>query len=240
MRILIADTCRISRMGIRSIACLSQECEISEAESLNDLYARVDEGVDLMTFDPALSRCTTPRVVEEIFRRSPAIRVLIISDENVARYGLARYRHDAISFLTKGCTKKELTDAIHSATVGKPYFTDAAIERLVFDCRRNVASCHQILTSRELDVFALLVHGSKVGEIGKILSLSPKTISTHKVNIMSKLHTKKITSLYEYAIDQKLTEECSLRSNQLLSKYHIYQSSPFCNLKRAYSEHDRP
>lgn len=178
-------------MGIRSIACLSQECEISEAEDLDDMYARIDEGVDLMTFDPSLSRCATARVVEEIFRRSPAIRVLIISDEDVTHYGLVGDRHDAISFLTKSCTEKELSDAIHSAKARKPYFTDAAIERLIFDCRRNIASCHQILTSRELDVFALLVHGAKVGDIGKILSLSPKTISTHKVNIMAKLHTKK-------------------------------------------------
>lgn len=240
MRILIADTCTISRMGIRSIACFSQDCEISEAGCLDDLFARIDEGVDLLTFDPTLSRCTTRTVVEDIFRRSPAIRLLVITDENVVRYGLDGYRHDAISFLTKSCTAEELSNAIHSAKAGKSYFTDAAIEKLICDCRRNLAKCHQLLSSRELDVFALLVQGAKIVEIGKILSLSPKTVSTHKVKIMSKLQTTKITSLYEYAIDQKLTEECLLRSNQLLSKYHTFQNSLIGNSTRSDSEYDKP
>jgi len=63
---------------------------------------------------------------------------------------------------------------------------------------------HETLSNRELQVFQLLAAGKQVSQIGKELSLSTKTISTHRAKILKKMNMKSNAELMFYAIDNGL------------------------------------
>ena len=66
---------------------------------------------------------------------------------------------------------------------------------------------HTLLTDREFDVFRRIVQGVALTAIAEELSLSVKTVSTHKTHILAKMNMSTQVDLVRYAIDQKLVDE---------------------------------
>ena len=66
------------------------------------------------------------------------------------------------------------------------------------------AQPHNALSDREFDVFKCLIHGMGVNDIAEQLSISNKTVSTHKSHIMSKMEMKNQVDLVRYAISHQL------------------------------------
>ena len=65
---------------------------------------------------------------------------------------------------------------------------------------------HAALSSRELEIFCLLVAGKHCNEIAAKLCISHKTVSTHKTNIMEKMGLHDITDLVRYAVRHGLVD----------------------------------
>lgn len=217
MRILIADPCNISRLGIRSIVSQTFDCVASEAANVDELFMALGQRFDVLTLDPMLCECSTAGLLEEIFQKAPYVSLLVITDLDAKRYGLEAYHSEAMGFLTKHCTAEELSYAIHRAILKKPYIADEIIERLAANTNhRQLPPSFDSLTEREADIFALIVRGTKITEIGKILGISPKTASTHKARIMFKLNFDNVASLCRYAINQNLTNQFQIRSSRLI------------------------
>lgn len=217
MRVLIADPCNISRLGVRSILDHVHYSAIAEATNVTDLLSCLTEGYDLLTLDPMICPCSVKELLNDIFRVSPRIKLLMLTDLEARKYGLEAFRAGVIGFLSKTCSAAQLIEAVDSVATGSAYITDKIADELFwFLTAENPVSSHDCLTNRELDIFALMMHGRKIGEIGKILQLSPKTVSTHKSRVLGKLQFSEVASLYQYAVDQNLVEELSVRSAQLL------------------------
>ena len=69
---------------------------------------------------------------------------------------------------------------------------------------------HEGLSDREHQVFLMLAEGESPTEIGKKLSLSVKTISTHRSRILEKMQMKKNSELIHYAISHRLLQNSEL------------------------------
>ena len=65
---------------------------------------------------------------------------------------------------------------------------------------KHLTHAEQVLTAREIEVFILLGKGIKPTEIGKILNISPKTVSTHRGTIMRKMGFESTYELMHYVI----------------------------------------
>ena len=65
---------------------------------------------------------------------------------------------------------------------------------------------HHLLSDREYQVFNMLVRGRGLTEIGAELSLSVKTISTHKTHILQKMNLANTSDLIRYAIAHGLAD----------------------------------
>ena len=74
------------------------------------------------------------------------------------------------------------------------------------DGRRRTLRRTPRLTHREREVLKLLAEGNTVKETAKILSLSQKTVDTHKTNLMKKLDIHNRVELVRYAIDEKIIQ----------------------------------
>ena len=63
-----------------------------------------------------------------------------------------------------------------------------------------------LLSTREKEVFPLLADGKSIKEIAEILFISPKTVETHKYNIMEKLGVDSVADLTKIALKKKIIE----------------------------------
>ena len=90
---------------------------------------------------------------------------------------------------------------------GKIFLSETMTSRLLSGLIQNtsekIKSPIERLTNRELEVFQLIGQGHKSSEIAKLLSVSVKTIDTHRFRIIDKLNLKNSSELVKYAFEWK-------------------------------------
>ena len=117
-------------------------------------------------------------------------------------------RAGASGYLNKECVYDELVNAIHKVLEGGKYVSAALEEKLadILVIGVDGKPPQEILTDRELQVFRMIASGKTVGAIAEELSLSVKTVSTHRVRILEKMKLKNNTELIHYAATNSLTD----------------------------------
>jgi two-component system invasion response regulator UvrY len=116
-------------------------------------------------------------------------------------------RAGAAGYLTKESDKGELIDAIRRIVQGKKYITPALAERLAAELESaSEKAPHEKLTDREYHLLCLIAKGKGSREIAEELSLSVKTVSTHRGRILEKMGMKSNAELTHYAIQNKLVD----------------------------------
>ena len=88
---------------------------------------------------------------------------------------------------------------------GGKYASTRITEKLAFDFSNSDKPLHETLSDREFQVFGMIANGTSLTDIGKQLSLSVKTISTHRTRILEKMKMKKNAELIRYAISNNLS-----------------------------------
>lgn len=117
----------------------------------------------------------------------------------------------ASGYLTKESDSEVLLAAIRRVAAGGVYISEKVAELMVRDIRPVVETLpHDLLSDREYQVFNMLVRGMGLTEIGQELSLSVKTISTHKTHILHKMGIANSGELIRYAITHGLAEQSEI------------------------------
>jgi two-component system response regulator NreC len=111
----------------------------------------------------------------------------------------------ASGYIPKRAAPEELVTAIRAAAVNEVYLYPSMAKLLVKDfLTHDTSTKHEPafdgLTQREQEVLAYLAEGANNDEIADVLSISPKTVSRHRENIMAKLNLHTRTELVKYAI----------------------------------------
>lgn len=112
-------------------------------------------------------------------------------------------------FVFSDITPSELIKAINRAIKGKEYFPEGIFTMVKETLEFNSENLHQvsykvILTSRESSICKLFCKGMTYKEIGAELYISPRTVETHKKNILSKLKIKSTADMVRYALQHQL------------------------------------
>jgi DNA-binding NarL/FixJ family response regulator len=98
-----------------------------------------------------------------------------------------------------------LVTALRKVASGRPYISMEVAEQLAMSAMPSTNnSTHKSLSDREFEVFCHLAKGKSITEIGDMLNLSVKTVSTHKTRIMQKMELHSISDLVQYAVANKL------------------------------------
>jgi DNA-binding NarL/FixJ family response regulator len=137
----------------------------------------------------------------------PALPVLVLSMHPEEQYAIRSIRAGASGYLTKESASQELIEAIRKVAQGKRYITSSLAERMAFQIELDTKkSLHEALSDREYQVFCMIASGKTVKEIAGVLSLSVKTISTHRSRILKKMNMKNNAQLTHYAIKYSLVD----------------------------------
>ena len=111
----------------------------------------------------------------------------------------------AHGFLFKNSDKDELIKALESVVKNIPYYSASLrndlISNVLFD--ETISSLDNkkaLLTDREIEIIKLIVEGLSNKDIAEKLFISPRTVDTHRTNLMKKLDVNNVAGLVRYAI----------------------------------------
>ena len=203
INILIADDHSIVREGLKQIVADSSEMMV-QGEAVNgqqvlDLVHKSE--YDLILLDISMPGRGGIDTLKQLKILKPDIPVLILSMYPEDQYAIRAIKAGASGYLTKESAPDELIGAIKKVARGGKYVSADLAEKLVEGLGENNAKVdHTILSDREYQVMVMIATGKTVKKIAKELSLSVKTISTHRTRALKKMGMENNAEFTYYAV----------------------------------------
>jgi DNA-binding NarL/FixJ family response regulator len=208
-RILIADDHEVVRSGLRAILETHNEWEVV-AEAPDGKLAismAVETKPDVAIIDYALPLINGIEVTRHIRTRVPETEVLIFTMHDSEALVYEMLQAGARAYLLKSDAKHYLIAAVQSLSQKKPFFAGKISEKLLETFLLSQGDRSETtLSPRERVVVQLIAEGHSNKQMSSILSLSVKTIETHRAAAMRKLNITSTAGLVRYAIRNKLVE----------------------------------
>ncbi len=211
IKVLIADDHRMFREGLRTLLGRTHDVEVvAEANDGCEAVALTRERQpDLVLMDFAMEGMNGLEATVQIRRECPAVRVIMLSMYSDRRFVTSSLRAGASGYILKDAGFDELLSAIPRVAQGQIVLGRALVDSIVQDyvqlVSREDEGAFQVLSPREREVLQLLAEGHSTQEIALRLRVSPKTIETHRKQVMDKLGLRSVAELTKYAIREGLT-----------------------------------
>jgi two-component system, NarL family, invasion response regulator UvrY len=207
IRVVLADDHPIVRQGLAHLLSTTSDIVVvGEARtSAEALDAGLHVPCDVLLLDLAMPGRGGFDVLRELRASRPSLRVLVLSTYDERQIAVRALRAGAAGYFTKDAPGPALLDAIRRVHAGKRAVSPELAEQLIDQIESSsVASAHERLSNRELEVLRRLADGRTVSEIGADLSLSVKTISTYRTRLLEKLGARTTGELIRFAIENRL------------------------------------
>jgi two-component system response regulator NreC len=211
IQILIADDHGVLRAGLRAL--LNAEPDLKVVEEAADgreaqrLIQKLRPDVVLLDIGlPGLSGIDVTRWVQKTL---PKVRVLILTvheDEGLLREAI---RAGAAGYIVKRAVESELIDAIRAVWHGAQYVHPAMTHALLKDLSPPPVADEaptEPLTPREIEVLRLIAQGYTNRQMAETLSLSVRTVESHRFNLTNKLGLRSRLELIRYSQEHNLLE----------------------------------
>jgi len=204
--VVLADDHHIVRKGLRTL--LEAEGDFSvigeEADGLNVVALVERLRPDVLLLDVQMPGLNGLEVTRQIVQRALKTRVIILSMHANEIYVREALRHGAAGYVLKDANPAELLEAVREVSAGRRYLSRALSERAIDayaeKARAAPADAYDLLTTREREVLHLAAESSSTSEIAARLGISPRTVETHRENLMRKLGLQSQTALIRYAL----------------------------------------
>jgi len=208
IRIALVDDHQLVRDGLKSILSSIGDVEVvgeaGDGHEAIKLCGNLD--IDVVIMDIAMSGLNGLDATKRITEKHPAINVLILSMYDSEEYIARSMQHGARGYLLKNAQPKEFEDAIRKVASGSVYLSPEISEQM----RRHLVSQRsngdslQTLSTRQREILQAIAEGRSTRDIAELLSISPKTVETHRGHLMQKLDIHDIAGLVRYAIKHGL------------------------------------
>jgi two-component system invasion response regulator UvrY len=209
LRVLVVDDHPIFRQGVRQI--LEGTSDVIVAGEANDgeqALSMVKDGeYDIVLLDIALPGKSGLHIIEDLRSLKPGLPILVVTMHSEKQFAMKALKSGASGYLTKDQAPNELLEAIHRVSKGGSYISANMVYKLshyLIDLGGDVP--HESLSPREYEIMVMIAQGKSVSEIGNRLSLSVKTVSTHRSNILRKMKMRKNADLTLYALHNSLID----------------------------------
>jgi DNA-binding NarL/FixJ family response regulator len=206
IKVLLADDHRVVLQGL--IALLEDEPDITVVGEASDgieaLELTVKYKPDILVMDlmmPNLSGLEVARLLE---KKNNPTKVIILSMHDSEPYVVQALKFGVKGYIPKDSSAEELVRAIHQVANDERYLSSSISYRVIDSLINRVDSGgldpYDTLTERERAVFQMVAEGESSTEIAERLSISPRTVETHRANMMRKLALKTQTDVVRFAI----------------------------------------
>jgi len=211
-RILLADDHTIVRQGLRFIIDAEPDLEVvAEASNGHEALTRaMKDDIDLAILDIAMPTMTGLQAARELAARRPELRMLILSMHDDEGYLFEALKAGTAGYVLKSVADRDLVEACRAAMRGEPFLYAGAERALVRDyvqrARAGETPPEEPLTPREQQIVKLIAESHTNRQIAEVLTISEKTVETHRANILEKLGMRDRVELTRYAIRRGFVE----------------------------------
>lgn len=211
-KVLLADDHEIMRNGLRSLLEKMPDIEVvaeaSNGRKTIELTKKLNP--DIVILDISMPELNGVEAARQIKKIDSAIKIVILSVHSDKRYVKEMLKIGVDGYLLKDNAFQDLIDAIETITANKKYLCPLITERVIREYVNHESietdSIFGTLTVREREVLQLLAEGRSTKEIAADISVSVKTVETHRKNVMNKLKIDNVPDLVKYAIREGITE----------------------------------
>ena len=212
MRIILADSNDLIRVGMRTILSAKDNLEIvGEARDNEELKQQIKSfSVDVVLIDYTSSGFDID-IIPSLITANSNLKFIAITPEQSAQTLVDALRSGVMSYVKKDCDVGEILNAVKETGRGNKFFCGQILETIqrasidVNDIDFESFSCEPIvLSERELGIIIHIAEGLTNTQIAEQLFLSPHTVNTHRKNIMAKLGVKNTAGIVMYAVKTNL------------------------------------
>lgn len=219
IQVMIVDDHKMVRDGIKASLAPANEIEIvDEADSEREALVKIADHptLDVVIVDISLGESSGIEITKIVAQKHPNIRILALSMHDEINHIANMLEAGAIGYVLKNTGMNELIEAIKTVAAGENYFSKEVSATMMSSFMRrkgdivagrhsvNQASSLEDLTKREIEILRLIAEEYTNQEIADKLFISPRTVDTHRRNLILKLDAKNTAGLVRFAIKHNL------------------------------------
>jgi DNA-binding NarL/FixJ family response regulator len=202
-RLLLADDHAIMTEGL--VALLKDSFDV--VGTVRDGAAMVEAAErlhpDVIVSDMSMPGMSGLEALARLKKHGVDARVVFLTMHSEPEIAASAIRAGASAFLLKASASKELVHAIDEVLQGRVYLSPAVTKDVIQILQAPHAKAFE-LSDRQRDVLRLIVQGKRMKEIAALLDLSPRTVETHKYDMMRTLSVRSTAELIRYALEHDL------------------------------------
>jgi DNA-binding NarL/FixJ family response regulator len=161
---------------------------------------------DIILMDIEMEGISGIETTQLLINEHPSAKIMALTMYNEKGIINKILEAGASGYALKNVNKEELIEAIKTIVAGEKYFSKEVLMTMSEKNSTIIVSSKpdpnmDKLTRREIEILKLIAMGLSNREAGEKLFISPRTVDTHRTNIMEKLEIKNIAALIRYAIE---------------------------------------
>jgi PAS domain S-box-containing protein len=212
IRVLITEKQTLLRKMLRDLLVNATDFNVvAEASNSTEVLEKLQHlEVDALILDMSMPGLPGLELITRAKAIRPELAILVLCKHSGTQFVSQSIKNGAHGYITTQRTPEEFLSALHKVAAGDRYIDATISENMLLKSITGEGEdepLHTCLSQRELEIFRLLVSGKRVNQIAEQLVISNKTVSTHKMNLMSKMHFAGMADLMRYAVQSHLFEE---------------------------------
>lgn len=204
--LVLADDHLVVREGLRALLEAEPDFEVvGQAGNGSEVPGLVAEvRPDILVLDLMMPGTGGLEVIREVARGTAETRIVVLSMHATEAYVLEALTSGARAYVLKQSEAGELVRALREVAVGRRYLSpplsDRALEAYLRQAESGAPDRQGALTPREREVLQLVAEGYTSAQIAEQLFISPRTVETHRSNLMRKLGLRTPADVVRYAV----------------------------------------
>ena len=206
IKVLLIDDHELVRSGIEYLLGSDPDIDVIAVGSSGEEAIKLVEQLnpDIILMDLNMPGIGGAEAIKRILRREPSSKIIALSVYDDGPIPHQALKLGAKGYINKGCSVDEMIKAIVSVYQGKNYLSSAVATNLIFSAQETEKNIFSQLSNRELQIVTKIVDGHKISDIANSLSISPKTVNTHRYRVHEKLGINNDIELVKLAINEGL------------------------------------
>ena len=205
IKLYIADDHAMFRDGVKAMLLPEKEMNVvgegdNELQILTDCKQLIP---NVVLMDISMQDTDGIAVTKKLKQQQPTIKVLAVSMHKESNYIKSMLDNGANGYILKNTGKDEMISAIKAVFNGATFLSNEVSASLLkgMDQEANINSPTK-LTPREIEVLKMIANEFSNQEIANTLFISPRTVDTHRRNLLEKLELKNTAALVKFAIQK--------------------------------------
>lgn len=206
IRLLLADDHALIRAGFKSLLGRNENFDIvGEAEDGKELIEMTAKLMpDIILADINMPNLSGLEAVGQLIKSYPQIKYIILSMHEEHEYIMNALKIGVSGYILKNVELSELEKAILTVHKGGRYFSAVVTNLLVNSRHRHESDILEEISPREKEVLELVANGKSTKQIADQLSISTRTVESHRINMLKKMKVSNSAELVKKSLELKI------------------------------------